>query len=73
MLNCPLVLGDMADSISDPCIGSSATSSDADSASAYFSSSDFFELIIRIVSLRHATRSISRALCSRQGGEDPIW
>jgi hypothetical protein len=30
-------------------IVSSATSSDADSASAYFSSSDFFELIIRIV------------------------
>jgi len=28
---------------------SSATSSDADSASAFFSSSDYFELIIRIV------------------------
>ena len=42
MLNCPLVLGNMADSPSGPwlcSIVSSATSSDADSASAYFSSS----------------------------------
>jgi len=52
MLNCPLVLGDMADSPSGPwicSIVSSVTPLDADSASAYFSSSDFFELIIRIV------------------------
>jgi len=52
MLNCPLVLEDMADTPSGPWICSiiiSAISSDADSASAYFSSSDFFELIIRIV------------------------
>jgi len=52
MLNCTFVLADMVDTPSSPCICgivSSATSSDADSASAYFSSSDFFELIIRIV------------------------
>lgn len=76
MLNCPLVLGNMADSPSGPwlcSIVSSATSSNADSASAYFSSSNFFELIIRIVLWRHAMCSISHALCCRQGGEDPIW
>ena len=52
MLNCPLVLGDMDDLPSGPgmySVVSSATSSDADSASAYLSSSDLFELIIRIV------------------------
>ena len=71
MLNCLLVLGDMADSPSGPwicSIVSSATSSDADSASAHFSSSDFFELIIRIVLWRHAMCSVSHALCCRQGG-----
>ena len=76
MLNCPLVLGNMADSPSGPwlcSIVSSATSSDADSVSAYFSSSNFFELIIRIVLWRHAMCSILHALCCRQGGEDPIW
>ena len=76
MLNCPLVLGNMADSPSGPwlcSIVSSATSSNADSASAYFSSSNFFELIIQIVLWRHAMCSISHALCCRQGGEDPIW
>ena len=46
---------------------------DADSASAYFSSSDFFELIIRIVLWHHAMCSVSHALCCRQGGRDPIW
>ena len=76
MLNCPLVLGNMADSPSGPwlcSIVSSATSSNTDSASAYFSSSNFFELIIQIVLWRHAMCSISHALCCRQGGEDPIW
>jgi len=51
----------------------SATSTDADSASAYFSVSDFFELIIWIVLWRHAMCSISQALCCRQGEEDPFW
>ena len=75
MLNCPLILGDMADSPSSPWICrivSRATSSDADSASAYLSSSDFLKLINRIVSWRHAMCSISHAVCCRQGGEDPI-
>jgi len=66
----------LADSPSSPwiySIVSSATSSDADSASAYFSSSDFSELITRIVLWWHAMCSISHALCCRQGGKDPIW
>jgi len=74
MLNCPLVLGDMTDSPSGPWIRSivsSATYSDADSASAYFSSSNFFELIIRIVLWRHAMCSVTHDLCCRQGGERP--
>jgi len=76
MLNCPLVLGDMTDSPSGPwicSIVSSATPSDADSASAYFSSSDFFELIVRIVLWWHAMCSVLHAFCCRQGGGDPIW
>jgi len=76
MLNCPLVLGDMADSPSGPwicSIVSSANSSDADSASAYFFSSDFLELIIRIVLWQHAMCSVSHARYCRQGGKEPIW
>ena len=76
MLNCPLVLGDrdMTDSPPGPWVYSIVTtSSDADSASAYFSSSDFFDLIIRIVLWWHAMCSITQALCCRLEGKHPIW